>query len=125
MQNTRLQLLLERAPITDEDRHNISRIFTVLSPERQMALISDWDGYITRFVAIRNQLQEEEARRFLSGLQAIDVLLDEAIIRQSAQEQQKDEHKKQVRAELESTVAYDQMQRLKRTRELLKTEVRN
>lgn len=66
MQNTRLQLLLERAPITDEDRHNISRIFSILSPERQSQLISDWDGYITRFVAIRNQLQEEEARRFLS-----------------------------------------------------------
>jgi hypothetical protein len=123
MQNTRLQLLLERAPITDEDRHNISRIFAILSPERQSNLISDWDGYITRFVAIRNQLQEEEARRFLSGLQAIDILLDQAIIRESEKEHQKNEHKKQVRAELESTIAYDQMQRLRHTRELLKTKV--
>ncbi len=82
MQNTRLQLLLERAPITEEDRHNISRIFAILSPERQSQLISDWDGYIVRFVAIRNQLLEEEARKFLSGLNAIDVLLDEAIIRE-------------------------------------------
>lgn len=82
MQNTRLQLLLERAPITDEDRHNISRIFSILSSERQAALLGDWDGYITRFVAIRNQIAEEEARKFLSGLQAIDTLLDEAIIRE-------------------------------------------
>ena len=82
MQNTRLQLLLERAPITDEDRHNISRIFAVLSAERQVSLISDWDGYITRFVAIRDQLLEAEARRFLSGLHAIDILLDEAIARE-------------------------------------------
>jgi HD-like signal output (HDOD) protein len=122
MQNTRLQLLLERAPITDEDRHNISRIFAILSPERQSQLISDWDGYITRFVAIRNQLQEEEARRFLSGLQAIDVLLDEAMLRESEREYQKNENKKQIRAELESTLAYDQMQRLRRTKDLLKTK---
>ncbi len=122
MQNTRLQLLLERAPITDEDRHNISRIFAILSPERQSQLISDWDGYIARFVAIRNQLQEEEARRFLSGLQAIDVLLDEAMLRESEREYQKNENKKQIRAELESTLAYDQMQRLRRTKDLLKTK---
>ena len=82
MQNTRFQLLLERAPITDEDRHNISRIFAVLSHERQSVLISDWDGYIIRFVALRDQLLEDEARRFLSGLQAIDILLDEAMSRE-------------------------------------------
>ncbi len=123
MQNTRLQLLLERAPITDEDRHNISRIFSILSQERQSQILSDWDGYIARFVAIRNQLQEEEARRFLSGLKAIDILLDEALLRQSEREYRKNENKKQIRAELESTVAYDQMQRLRRTKDLLKTGV--
>ena len=118
MQNTRLQLLLERAPITDEDRHNISRIFTVLSAERQSSLISDWDGYIIRFVAIRDQLLEAEARRFLSGLQAIDILLDEAIAREAEKQAEKDHNKKQVRRELESTVAYDQMRRLRRVKDL-------
>ncbi len=120
MQNTRLQLLLERAPITDEDRHNISRIFAVLSSERQTALISDWDGYIIRFIAIRDQLVEAEARRFLSGLQAIDILLDEAIARESEKQAERDHNKKQVRRELESTVAYDQMQRLRKSKELQK-----
>jgi hypothetical protein len=121
VQNTRLQLLLERAPITDEDRHNIARIFSILSTSRQSELLADWDGYITRFVAIRNQLQEEEARRFLSGLQAIDILIEEATLRENEKETQKNEQKKQVRAELESTVAYDQMRRLQQTRDLLQT----
>ena len=121
MQNTRLQLLLERSPITDEDRQNISRIFAVLSSERQAHIISDWDGYITRFIAIRNQLQEEEARRFLSGLQVIDTLLDEAIAREHEQEDKKNANKQQIRAELESTIAYDQMQRLRKIKELQKT----
>lgn len=65
-QNTRLQLLLARAPITDEDRHNISRIFGVLSTERQIALLSDWDGYIARFISIRQDLEEQEAKRLLT-----------------------------------------------------------
>lgn len=120
MQNTRLQLLLERAPITEEDRHNISRIFSVLSSERQSQLISDWDSYITRFIAIRNQLLEEEARRFLSGLSTIDTLLDETLLRESEKESRKKENKKQIRAELESTVAYDQMQNLRRVKDLQK-----
>lgn len=65
MQNTRLQLLLERAPITDEDRHNISRIFSVLSLEKQENIISNWDAYIVKFVSVKQCLQEEECRRFL------------------------------------------------------------
>jgi hypothetical protein len=113
MQNTRLQLLLERAPITDEDRHNISRIFTVLSTERQIALLSDWDGYIARFVAIREQLLESEARRFLSGLQAIDVLLDEAIAREAEKQSLKAEHRSQVRAKLDAAMTYDQAQKVR------------
>lgn len=123
VQNTRLQLLLERAPITDEDRHNISRIFSILSPSRQSDLLADWDGYIIRFVAIRNQLKEEEARRFLSWLQAIDILVEEATLRENEIQEYKDLQKKQVRADLESTVAYDQMQRLRHTRDILKTSV--
>ncbi len=118
MQNTRLQLLLERSPLSDEDRHNISRIFTILSVERQSVLLSDWDGYIIRFISIRDQLLEDEARRFLSGLQAIDILLDEAILRENDKKIEREQHKKQVRAELESTVAYDQMQRLRRVQHI-------
>ena len=118
MQNTRLQLLLERSPLSDEDRHNISRIFTILSAERQSVLLSDWDGYIIRFISIRDQLLEDEARRFLSGLQAIDILLDEAILREHDKKIEREQHKKQVRAELESTVAYDQMQRLRRVQHI-------
>ena len=121
MQNTRLQLLLERSPITEEDRENISRIFAVLSSERQFQILSNWEGYITRFIAIRNQLQEDEARRFLGWLQVIDTLLDEAIARECEQQNQKDANKKQVRAELESTVAYDQIQRLRKIKELQKS----
>ncbi len=118
MQNTRLQLLLERSPLSDEDRHNISRIFTILSAERQSVLLSDWDKYIIRFISIRDQLLEDEARRFLSGLQAIDILLDEAILREHDKKIEREQHKKQVRAELESTVAYDQMQRLRRVQHI-------
>ena len=111
MQNTRLQLLLERAPITDEDRHNISRIFAVLSAERQIVLLSDWDGYIARFIAIREQLLESEARRFLSGLQAIDILLDEAIAREAEKQSLKAEHRNQVRARLDAAMIYDQAEK--------------
>ena len=51
----------------------------------------------------------------------IDTLLDEAIARECEQQNQKDANKKQVRAELESTIAYDQMQRLRKIKELQKS----
>lgn len=118
MQNTRFQLLLERSPITDEDRYNISRIFSILSPERQVQIISWWDAYIARFIAIRDHLQEAEARRFLSWLRAIDVLLDEAVAKEHEKQDKKNENKRQIRSELEATVAYTQMQRLRQIKNL-------
>lgn len=120
MQNTRLQLLLERSPISDEDRHNIFRIFSILSCERQSQILSNWDEYIIRFISIRNQLQEEEARRFLSGIHAIDIILDEALAREAEKQEEKNRHKKQTRANLESTIAYNQMQKLRQLREIQK-----
>lgn len=121
MQNTRLQLLLERAPISDEDRSNISRIFAVLSEARKIAFMNEWDEYIVRFVSIKQCLQEEECRRFLEGLRAVDMLLDESILRQEEQNLQKEQKKQAIREQLESTVAYGQMQKLRKIKELQKT----
>lgn len=123
MKNTRLQILLERAPITDEDRHNISRIFSVLSHHRQQELLHNWDEYIVRFVSIKECMEEEECRRFLEGLNALDTLLDEAIIREQEKQQKKEIAKQSIRDELESTVAYEQMKKLKKIKELQQSPV--
>jgi hypothetical protein len=64
-------------------------------------------------VSIRDQLVEQEARRFLSGLQAIDILLDEAIARESEKQSLKVEQRQQVRAELDAAMVYDQAQKMR------------
>jgi Na+/phosphate symporter len=120
MVNFKLQILLERAPLRDEDKHNISVIFSALSLERQSHILDNWELYIAKIVQARAQIEERQAREFLAGLKTINTLLDEAIIREQEKEAYKETKKREIRAELESTVAYGQMQKLRRIKEVSK-----
>lgn len=46
------------------------------------------------------------------------MILDQATQREIEKQKQLDHHKRQIRSELEATVAYDQMQRLRKVKEL-------
>lgn len=118
--NFRLVALLERAPLPDEVKHNITVIFRALSFERQRHILDNWDIYLLRFVRVREEVEADVAREFLAGLQVIDTLLDEALIREREKSAMKAENRKQIREELQSTVAYQQMQKLKSIKEASK-----
>lgn len=79
MRNSKLQNLLENAPINDEDRVNIANLFSSLPDSELLNILEDWDGYIYRFVALRDKMREEEANRFLSMLKVIDTIIEDEI----------------------------------------------
>ena len=118
MVNFKLQILLERTPLRDEDKHNISVIFSALSLERQWHILDNWEGYIGRIVRVRKEIEDRQAKEFLEWLSTINTLLDEAILREKEKETYKERKKQEVRAELESTVAYWQMQKLRKIKEV-------
>lgn len=118
MKNSRLQLFLDASGLSLEDRENISRIFAVLSYERQAHILSDWENYIFRFSTIRSQIMEEETRRLLAGLSAIEQIIDEAVLRENERIIEKETHKKNTRQELEASITYDQIQQLKKIKNL-------
>ena len=120
MVNFKLQILLERTPLRDEDKHNISVIFSALSLERQANILDNWEHYIGKIVRVRKEIEERQAKEFLQWLNTINTLLDEAIIREQEKDTYKEQKKQETRAELESTVAYGQMQKLKRIKEVSK-----
>lgn len=120
MVNFKLQILLERTPLKEEDKHNISVIFSALSLERQAHILDHWETYIAKIIQARTTIEERQAQEFLSGLNTINTLLDEAIIREREKEAYKAHKKAEIRAELESTVAYGQMQKLKKIKEVSK-----
>jgi hypothetical protein len=115
--NFRLVTLLERAPLPEEVKHNIVVIFSALSLERQGHILDNWDVYLLRFIRVREDVEEKVAREFLDGLRVIDTLLDEALIREREKSAYKAEKRKETREQLESTVAYEQMQKLRKIKE--------
>ncbi len=120
MVNFKLQILLERTPLRDEDKHNITVIFSALSLERQSNILDNWEYYIDKIVLAHKEIEDRQAKEFLQGLDTINTLLDEAIIREQEKEAYKEQKKQETRAELESTVAYWQMKKLQRIKEISK-----
>ena len=118
--NFRLRILLERTPLSEPDKHNISTIFSALSIERQISILDNWDHYIVKMIAVRAEIDVENEEELVRTLGRIDTLLDEALIRQKEKDAYKEQRKQETRAELESTVAYGQMQKLKRIKEVSK-----
>lgn len=118
MKNFRLQILLERTPISDADRHNILVIFNALSFRRQQEILDNWDAYSLKIIEARKRLDEEQRIELIETLKQANTLLDEAIIRQQEREEYKQNKQREIRKELESTVAYGQMQKLKKIKEV-------
>jgi hypothetical protein len=93
-------------------------IFHALSFDRQRHILDNWDIYLIRFINVREEVEEQVVTELLDWLKAIDTLLDEALIREREKWAMKAENRKKVRDELQSTVAYGQMQQLKRIKEI-------
>lgn len=120
MKNFRLQILLERAPLTEEDKHNIGIIFDALSFSRQQYILDHWDEHLGKLICMRKELDDVYLQEAVNTLKQANTLLDEAIVREQEKEAYKAHKKQEIRHELESTVAYGQMQKLKRIKEISK-----
>jgi hypothetical protein len=118
MKNFRLRILLEKTPLTEEDKYNISIIFEALSHSRQQQILDNWEIYLTRIITLRTDVDREYVEEAIGTLRQINTLLDEAMIREQEKNTYKEHKKQQVRAELQSTIAYGQMQQLKRIKEI-------
>ncbi len=116
--NFRLQSLLERSPLSEEVKHNIVVIFEVLSFERQRQILDHWDTYILRFLEVQQHAEEKLIQEFREALPVINTLLDESRKRSEEAEQYKEQSKKETREQLESTVAYGQLQNLKKIKSI-------
>lgn len=111
MTNTQLLTLLERTPISEEDRHNVAVIFSALSYERQMTILDKWELYASRIIALRESLDRKQELALIDALKQTNTLLDQAILKEQEQKEQKKHQAQKIREELESTVAYAQMQK--------------
>ena len=120
MKNFRLQILLENTPLSEEDKYNICIIFDALSFSRQQQILDHWDNHMNKLLRMRKELDDVYLMEAIDTLKQANSLLDEAILREQEKETYKASKKQQVRDELESSVAYGQMQRLKHIKEISK-----
>lgn len=118
MKNFRLRILLERTPLSEQDKHNIGVIFEALSYERQQYILDHWQEYITKIIEARYQIDEENKKILLDAIGKIDTYLDMVRIKEAEAERTKMIQKEETRQELENTVAYGQMQKLRKIKEV-------
>jgi predicted metal-dependent hydrolase len=101
MANTRLQLLLERCPLSQEDCHNIAVIFGALTPERQQHVLDHWDIYILEMVMVRKEVDSANRALLEEAVEMIDTLRDAQNAHEAEMLLQKFIKQKQTRLELE------------------------
>lgn len=118
MVNTQLQTLLDRCPLCEEDKYNVSVIFSALPSERQISILSNWETYASRLIAERQRLDKEQETEILETLKQANTILDAAIAQHQEQETKKEQTKQQIREELEATVAYDQLKKQQKIKQI-------
>ncbi len=101
MANTRLQLLLERCPLSREDCHNIAVIFAAFTPERQQHILDHWDSYILEMVMVRKEVDSANRALLEEAVEMIDTLRDAQNAHEAEMLLQKFIKQKQTRLELE------------------------
>ena len=87
MTNSQLRTLLDRAPLCDEDKHNVFAIFRALPDERKIHILNHWEQYVAKLIIERHKRDAEDEKEIITMLERMDTLLDEAIARQSVENQ--------------------------------------
>jgi hypothetical protein len=108
MVNTRLQTLLDRCPLSQEDCHNIAVIFRALSSERQQYILDNWDTYIAEMIMVRKEIDRANKALLDEALEMIDTLKDAKNAHEADMKLKKFIKQKQTRLELESVQKYEE-----------------
>lgn len=99
--NTRLQTLLDRCPLSEEDCHNIAVIFHALTPDRQQYILDNWDVYIVEMVMARKEIDANNRAILDRVLELADTLKDAKNHQDAEKEIERFRRHKKIRTELE------------------------
>ncbi len=108
MGNVRLQTLLGRSPLSEEDRHNIMVIFDAIHPHKQQHIIENWDIYIVEMVMARKEVDSANRALLEEAIEIIDTLKDATNAQEAEMRLEKFKKQKQTRLDLESVHKYHQ-----------------
>lgn len=112
MGNIRLQTLLARSPLSDEDRHNITVIFDALTESKQHHILENWDAYIIEMVMVRKEIDAANRALLEEATEMIDTLKDAKNAHEADMLLAKFKKQKQTRLELENVHKYNQADKL-------------
>jgi hypothetical protein len=112
MGNVRLRTLLERSPLSAEDRHNIGVIFEALTSDRQHHILENWDVYIVEMVMVRKEVDSANRALLEEAVEMIDTLKDAKNAHEAEMLLDKFRKQKQTRLELDSVNKYHQANKL-------------
>jgi hypothetical protein len=112
MGNVRLQTLLERSPLSPEDRHNIMVIFEALTEERKHHILENWDTYLVEMIMIRKEVDSANRALLDEAFELMDTLRDAQNAHDAEMRFEKFRKQKHTRQELENIHKYNQAQKL-------------
>jgi phosphoribosylanthranilate isomerase len=75
MVNYKFTSLLEKTPLTKEDKYNLSVIFVAMKPERQIDIIEYWPNYLDKIVQLHKEAEKKKKTQLQETFSKINQII--------------------------------------------------
>ncbi len=112
MQNFKFTSLLTVTPLSDEDKYNLTVIFSAMKPERQLDIIENWPNYLDRILQIHGKAEDERKRQIQETFTRINQMIDDAYLKEQENKLIRAEEKSRKDADMIAAMEYDQKRKI-------------
>ena len=75
MVNYKFTSLLEKTPLTNEDKYNLSVIFVAMKPERQLDIIEYWPTYLDKIIQLHTEAEAQKKSQLQETFSKINQII--------------------------------------------------
>jgi thioredoxin reductase len=112
MQNFKFTSLLAVTPLSDEDKYNLTVIFSAMKPERQLDIIENWPNYLDRILQIHGKAEDERKRQIQETFTRINQMIDDAYLKEQENKHIRAEEQSKKDADMIAAMEYDQKRKI-------------
>lgn len=117
MSNYKFTSLLAATPLSEEDKYNLTVIFTAMKEDRQLDIIENWPKYLDRILLIHGRAENDRKQQIQETFARINQLIDDAYLKEQQKKQNEIKEKQEKDANMIAAMEYDQKRKIAQIRQ--------
>lgn len=120
--NFKFWQLLDASWLSDSEKYDIWNIFSCLSDDRKVDIITHWERYLWEILKIRRETQDKRRENIYEALRNINHMIDEAMLRKKDEDEKKRKEMMEHKDALANADYYDRMRKANNLQNLIKKQ---